>query len=319
MRSRPLSRKSSKKTRRDLELPPPSSRRGPLSPRAYQYAVTASLVRSGMTDGRAARLVQKWGRLVELRRVAGKASASTAAHVERFERQHILMPYPLRERDPAFSKKDLWKGIEKDQRKASREKIAGLKAKVSKALSLRKESRASAKSYCERERAKARERANAIRERMKAEAKSLAEAERNAARWQCKAERRAHGLEIARLRGELEAEKKFQADMRRIAATNKARSKRPGLAKARERRDESDDEVRANIPPDLAPLFERVKRGIKGSPRKSRTEAFLEYVEEHPDEQFAGIDDKTDALVRELERQQRSGRRDARRRRLRRA
>lgn len=309
MRSRNVRRSDSKTQRRDINLPPPSSRRGPLTPGAYRYAVTAALVRSGLTDMHAGRLVQKWGRLIETRRAAGKSPASTAAHVERFERQKICPPYPSGGRDPSFDKKALWKSIDKDEKKKSREKIAALKAKVSKALALRKESSAAAKSFCERERLKARERANTIRARMREESKALAEAERSAARWQCKAERRSHGLEIARLRGELETEKKFQADMRRIGAANLARSKRPGVAKARERRGESDDEVRANIPSDLVTLFERVKRGIKGSGRKSRTEAFLEYVEEHPDEQFAGIEDKTDALVRQLERQQRAGRR----------
>jgi hypothetical protein len=47
---------------------------------------------------------------------------------------------------------------------------------------------------------------------------------------------------------------------------------------------ESDDEVRANIPPELLPVFEQVKRSIKGNAKKSRTEAFLEYVEENPDD-----------------------------------
>ena len=254
--------------------------------------------------------MQKWARLVETRRTTGKSPASTAAHVERFERQKIGVPYPSGRRDHSFSKKALWKSIDKDQRKANREKIAALKKKVSKALALRKESRAAAKTFCERERMKARERANAIRARMRAESKALAEAERSAARWQCKAERRSHSLEIAKLRGELETEKKFQADMRRIGAANRARGTRPGVVKTREKRSESDDEVRANLPSDLLSLFERVKRGIKGTPRKSRTEAFLEYVEEHPDESYAGIEDKTDALVRQLERQQRAGRRD---------
>jgi hypothetical protein len=53
---------------------------------------------------------------------------------------------------------------------------------------------------------------------------------------------------------------------------------------ARERLAESDDEVRQNIPADLVPLFERVKRTIKGSAHQSRTEAFLEYAEENPHE-----------------------------------
>lgn len=53
----------------------------------------------------------------------------------------------------------------------------------------------------------------------------------------------------------------------------------PGVARA-----ESDDEVRQNIPPELLPTWELVKRGIGRSDRKSRTETFLEWVEAHQSE-----------------------------------
>lgn len=64
-----------------------------------------------------------------------------------------------------------------------------------------------------------------------------------------------------------------------IARTRKSPSQRPGIAKS-----ESDDEVKGNIPPELLPTWERMKRAIKGSPHKSRTETFLEWVEAHPSE-----------------------------------
>lgn len=53
---------------------------------------------------------------------------------------------------------------------------------------------------------------------------------------------------------------------------------------------ESDDEVRQNISPDLIPLFNRVRTGIKKCAGKSRTESFLEYVEEHPHEGAEAVD-----------------------------
>jgi hypothetical protein len=56
-----------------------------------------------------------------------------------------------------------------------------------------------------------------------------------------------------------------------------------------------------------------VKRGIKASPRMSRTEAFLHYLEENPDDVLAAMDDKTDALIRELEAQHSEARRSLRR------
>jgi hypothetical protein len=75
-----------------------------------------------------------------------------------------------------------------------------------------------------------------------------------------------------------------QDDPRRIERVNRtARAMKPKVSKA-VRRSESDDEVRANLPADLVPLLERVKRSIKAGPRQSRTEAFLEYAEEHPGE-----------------------------------
>jgi chromosome segregation ATPase len=51
-----------------------------------------------------------------------------------------------------------------------------------------------------------------------------------------------------------------------------------------EARQESDDTVRQNIPAELLPVFEKVKRSIRGTPMISRTEAFLQYVEENPDD-----------------------------------
>jgi hypothetical protein len=94
---------------------------------------------------------------------------------------------------------------------------------------------------------------------------------------------------------------------------NRQRRKEAPAITRIERRGESDDEVRGNIPPELVALFERVKRGIKASPRMSRTEAFLHYAEFNPDEVLAAISDKTDELVRQLEEQHREAQRVARR------
>lgn len=59
------------------------------------------------------------------------------------------------------------------------------------------------------------------------------------------------------------------------------------LRRAGESIAESDDEVRRNIPAELEPVFDRVRRQIKGSARRSRTEAFLEWAEANPDEVLA--------------------------------
>lgn len=111
--------------------------------------------------------------------------------------------------------------------------------------------------------------------------------------------------DAARARAELDAERKHQQAMKRIEAGNVARVKEARRASSRERRQESDDEVRGNIPPELLYLFERVKRQIKGSAHMSRTEAFLHYAEDHPDEELAALEDRTDALIAELEARER--------------
>ena len=63
----------------------------------------------------------------------------------------------------------------------------------------------------------------------------------------------------------------------------------PGAAKARraERRSESDDEVRHNIPAELVPVFDKMRGQIKPSDRRTRTEAFLQWVHDNEDEAHA--------------------------------
>jgi hypothetical protein len=77
----------------------------------------------------------------------------------------------------------------------------------------------------------------------------------------------------------------------------------------REREAESDDEVRRNLSPDLASVFNKVRRHIKGSERRSRTEAFLEWVEQNPDEIYAMQEQRAareiERLVKEYQRETR--------------
>jgi hypothetical protein len=207
----------------------------------------------------------------------------------------------------ALDKKWLTREIDRDLRRKVREKLAELRAQLRSARTQRKEAIKSAKERCRTERLAAREHARALRIRGLAELREAARLERQAARDACtlgKADaRKTEGVE--RRRAELAAERKYQADMRSIERSNKVRRREHPHATYIERRAESDDEVRANISPDLVPLFERVRRGIKASPRVSRTEAFLEYAEEHPGEVLDVIEDKTETLIRELERQHR--------------
>ncbi len=108
------------------------------------------------------------------------------------------------------------------------------------------------------------------------------------------------GLELeAGAKRTLKEERTFQ---RRIRNADKA----PALkvrSSARERLQEDDDAVRANLPAELVPVFDKVRKSIKGSPKRTRTEAFLEWAEENPDEilsvQQAAADRDLRAMLKE--------------------
>ncbi len=217
---------------------------------------------------------------------------------------------------PALDKQRLWRDINREHRRQAKEKIASLREQLREARRRRKFALRDAKERCRAERIAARERARAMRLRVLEELREAMRAESVAARQSCSVrigEARAIKDDIQRSRAELLAEKQYQADLRRIERANRQRRKEAPRVTRIERQAESDDEVRGNIPGELVPLFERVKRGIKASPRMSRTEAFLKYAEEHPDEVLVAIDDKTDALIRELEEREREARRSLRR------
>ncbi|HVH45014.1 MAG TPA: hypothetical protein VM925_21825, partial [Labilithrix sp.] len=218
----------------------------------------------------------------------------------------------------AANRKELWRQLRRDEREKERAKVGSLSDQLRTLKARRRQAIANAKALCRAERIAARERVKMLRERARLDLRAAAEAERSAARGVCTVELgEAQSLkgDVERARVELDAEKRFQRDMRRIEGANRARRGERRTSK-REKRSESDDEVRSNIPEELIPLFERVKGAIVATPRMSRTEAFLKYAEEHPEEviDLGDVDARTDALIAELERQQRAGRRNPTRR-----
>lgn len=190
----------------------------------------------------------------------------------------------------ALDKKALARSIEKDRR----DTLKRLRAKVAGARSSKREAFAAIGAQCRA----GRDRVAEARARVR-EAKARASVAREEARASCEIPAGVAALKdaVAVAVAELRAEEGHLRTLREADRMARARTSKRPLAKARERRSESDDEVRANIPGELVSLFNRVRRSIKGSPRKSRTEEFLEYVEAHPDEAFAGIDDETDRMI----------------------
>ncbi len=149
--------------------------------------------------------------------------------------------------------------------------------------------------------------AKELRARALAELREATKAKKLEARHHCRARKADHRTrttsEVDRQRAQIRADREFRAELQRIEAWN--RKKAPKVASAAVRRLESDDAVRSNIPPELVPLFERVRTRIKGTPRKTRTEAFLEYAQENEREVLEVLEEGGERLVRELEARER--------------
>lgn len=99
---------------------------------------------------------------------------------------------------------------------------------------------------------------------------------------------------IAALKGRLSEERRFEESMQAAERPRRLRST------SRERGSESDDAVRNNLAPDMVPVFNAVRRHIKGGPRKSRTEAFLQWAEENPGEVYDLMQQDADRYLAQL-------------------
>ena len=188
-------------------------------------------------------------------------------------------------------RRKLYAEIAEEHLRAERAKLAELRQTIRAVTGRRKAALALTRVQCRAGAVRAKERAKArviaIREEARAAVKTARRAEVLKARAACKARKvkvRASALSArAQHWEELRAERDLQNELKRIEAWARGRH-REVRATAAERRQESDDEVRQNIPPELVPLFDRVRRSIRGSTRHSRSEDFMLYAAEHPDE-----------------------------------
>ena len=171
---------------------------------------------------------------------------------------------------------------------------------------------------CRSDRLALRERIAALRSQAREESKEIEAGEIVGARTACGAHRadarRTSMDAVDEAQAAYESERSYWKDLRRIERGNRAKAQSRTRSTAAERRGESDDEVRGNISPELPPAFERIKRHIKATPLMSRTEAFLHWAEEHPDEVFHAIEEKAEAAIRDFEEQERAALQGVRRR-----
>ena len=98
--------------------------------------------------------------------------------------------------------------------------------------------------------------------------------------------------ELARMRGEIAAERAHAAEVRRIERDTEERARRHGG-------EQSDEAVRALIPPELVPLFEQLARSVRGGAKRSRAEVFLRLAQERPEEVFRVVEPRVERLIRD--------------------
>lgn len=209
-------------------------------------------------------------------------------------------------------------------RRKDREKLRTLREAIRAAQQKRRELVKGAVERCRAERARLRQNYRTRKAQLLAELKAERAREKQLARDRCRARKRGARAEGTTALGVAEStfrnERAFMRELRRAELDAKARQRElRRSSSAAERRAESDDEVRANLSPELVPVFNRVRGSIRPSRRASRTEVFLRWAEEHPDEVIAFEAERADRevaeLVREHQKHQRAMRTRARYRR----
>jgi hypothetical protein len=176
-----------------------------------------------------------------------------------------------------------------------RARLIELRAKIGTAKVNKRAALTAARQQCRSARLDLRDRLKLEREQLRDDHRTRRVKERTACEVGKDTARELGRLEQAGAQRTLREERKLQREV--AAADARGRSVR---STARERREESDDAVRSNLPADLVPVFELVKKKIKAGPRRSRTEAFLEWAEENPGEIVAVQQAQADAYLTQL-------------------
>lgn len=195
-------------------------------------------------------------------------------------------------------KDELRAELARGQREQAREALRKLRASLEEARATRARRVARIRRTCSEQRQALRSEAQRLREqvaRVAAERRLLRETCREAV----KDTRAESEQQLEDRRGMLAAERLYQLQARERVPAKPRRT-------AAETRAESDGEVAANIDPAYLPIWQKMRRKIRGNQRMSRTEAFLQWIEEHPHEADAIIEEDAVRALRELERKERA-------------
>ena len=184
----------------------------------------------------------------------------------------------------------------RERRQEARAHVARLRERLREALAAKKERMRELARVIRAERLALRERLRANRVRFLEELKAWERTQRTEAKdeWRRRREaaRREAQDELARMRAEIAAERAHAADVRRIERETRERARRHAA-------DQSDDAVRAVIPSELLPLFERLARSIRGGAKRSRAEVFLMMAQERPEEVFRVVEPRVERIIRD--------------------
>lgn len=184
---------------------------------------------------------------------------------------------------------------ESELKKRDKARLRDLAAKIAHARATKTTNLRQIRTLCRLGRQNLRARIKALRSETADQLRRTVEELRRAQATRCADDERTLELGLA---AQLKGARDELADARRSFKHQYGR--KGGRSTAKERREESADEVAHNLPPELVPVFRRVERSIHGGPRKSRTEAFLEWAEENPDDVHGIMYEQADRDVARL-------------------
>jgi hypothetical protein len=193
----------------------------------------------------------------------------------------------------------------KVQARIRKETARELRARIRAAREQRRAALKGVRHQCRAARVRLRERIKQIklaaRERLRAELAGMRTDARTRCRVRVDRVKRLGATKLQLERARLAEQQRLNEEVKRVGQ----RLRKTHARSSREIREESDDEVRGNLPDELLHVFDRVRGSIHASPRMSRTERFLHWAEENPDEvvsiQMMHADVATERMIRELQ------------------
>lgn len=171
--------------------------------------------------------------------------------------------------------------LARELRRQDRERLRELRAALKKARDARRERLRELRTLCKAEKVRLREKARRLAREL-AETRAALRERRSSCSTSITSTSSATAANVKRARAALDEKAGEVRERRNIDRMGrKSRAADAKLATGRERRRDSDDTVRNDIPAELVPVWERVKRSVHGTDRMTRTEAFLQWVHDH--------------------------------------